>query len=247
MPIKAVTFELIIVRVPVTEQPVVFIIEKGKINGTIAPIRANLSSSSSSIQSSWQYFLPFFVPPPLPLNSLQTALYENSNRKAASTSRKYISERYTIPLSSFSPCTTIAYPPTTPTIIADITSRVSKAKSGFAKFAIERKLGTAIRAQLLQPSSLATIIQKQKHQQQQLKGSSEAVALAPHQTNGTTLVEQQKSVIETETPPAASIMELVAPNDHSPLTQLNQSMESVNNLSDEEVGAHFLPFIVFLN
>lgn len=136
---------------------------------------------------------------------------------------------------------------------------MSKAKSAFAKFASERKLGTALRAQLLQPSSLAAIIQQQKQQfqsgVQQESGSSEAVALAvEHQANGTTLVEHQGPniiVSEAEAAPSSStvpeIMELVAPNDHSPLTQLNQSMESVNNLSDEEVGALFLFFtMIFL-
>ena len=84
-----------------------------------------------------------------------------------------------------------------------------------------------------------------------MTGSDSEAVLAPHQrTTTATLVEQQQqqwhSSVSDTSDAASAIMELVAPNDHSPLTQLNQSMESVNNLSDEEVGATKL-FLISLN
>lgn len=83
-----------------------------------------------------------------------------------------------------------------------------------------------------------------------MTGSGSEAVLAPHQrTTTATLVEQQQqwhSSVSDTSDAASAIMELVAPNDHSPLTQLNQSMESVNNLSDEEVGATKL-FLISLN
>lgn len=86
--------------------------------------------------------------------------------------------------------------------------------------------------------------EKTKQQQQQQKESLATFSFFHFSSFSNQLVESNyiNNIINIKTPHHQNHqMELVNNNDHhSPLTQLNQSMESVNNLSDEEVGGlHF--------